>query len=464
MNHLLNITIKELRELLTIGTIASVVVVVVMFAVLGNAMSEETDKATAPPDIGVVYEGSPDDVIITSGGVALTYADLVQQAYVGTYGTDADLEHIKSVESAYGDNDAITAEISDKGYKFVLGIPSDVKNNVASILSGGEVKASQISMYYVYSDEGLFGTTSNEGSSAIVAGMSSIVSAMVISELSGLGLEASAVIMGPLVTASDSTYTLINGTVYSGITPYQIYSTQMGQTLMIPIVVMLIIMMVGSVVISSMGSEKENKTLETLLTCPVRRTTIVSGKLLAAAVTGLVYGVFYLMGMMFYTNGITSGISNTVNLSEYGLAMDAADWAVMFVILFLSIFAALGICMILGAFTKNYKMAQTMVMPVAILSMVPMFAFMFSSWSSLPGLFQAVLFAIPFSHPMMAVSNLMLGNTTLILGGIAYLAVFDAVLVYLTVRIYNSDILITGLDKVSLMRKLGINQAKVKKR
>lgn len=47
---------------------------------------------------------------------------------------------------------------------------------------------------------------------------------------------------------------------------------------------------------------------------------------------------------------------------------------------------------------------------------------------------------------MMAMTNIVTGNTALILGGIAYLAVLDAILVALTVKVYNSDILITGYD------------------
>jgi ABC-2 type transport system permease protein len=261
----------------------------------------------------------------------------------------------------------------------------------------------------------------------------------------------------PLLTASSDTHTLVNGKVYDAITPSEIYNAQMSQSMMVPIVVMIVISMVGSVIITSMGSEKENKTLETLLTMPVRRTTIVSGKLLAAAVMGLIYGVFYLIGMMFYTDGITSGVSSSVNLDDYGLGMTIANWGILFGILFLSIFSALGICMILGAFTKNYKMAQTMVMPITVLAIIPMLVLMFSDWNSLPPALQGIMFAIPFSHPMMAMNNLVLENTALILGGIAYLVVLDIVLVCITVRLYNSDVLITGLDKTKIMKKLGMS-------
>lgn len=47
---------------------------------------------------------------------------------------------------------------------------------------------------------------------------------------------------------------------------------------MIPLVIMIIIMMVDSIVINSMGFEKENKTLETLFTMPINKTPSSAGR------------------------------------------------------------------------------------------------------------------------------------------------------------------------------------------
>ena len=60
---------------------------------------------------------------------------------------------------------------------------------------------------------------------------------------------------------------------------------------------------------------------------------------------------------------------------------------------------------------------------------------------------QALMFLIPFSHPMMAMDNLIFGDMSIVLFGIAYLVVFDIIMILITVRIYNSDILITGLGQ-----------------
>ena len=436
MNHLLNITKKELRELLTPGTIVSILLVVIMFSVLGSAMSGESESEAAPKEIGIVFpEAQLDDPVCGS----LSLRQILQTSYKATYGVDT-FDHIHMMSTDPADQTAIADEVQNNKYAVAIVIPADLATNITA------KEQTNIQTYYVYVQTGIFGAASSMTGTVFVDTINKVM------EKELIGTDATFT-MSPLKDQSD--YTLINGNLCEGITPYQISATLMGQSMLIPIIVMMVIVIVGSIVISSMGSEKENKTLETLLTLPIKRTVIVSGKLLAAAIMGLVYGACYMVGMMMYTNGLTSGISgSSSDISRYGLVMDPLDWVILMVVLFLAIFSALGICMILGAFTKNYKMAQTMTLPISGLALIPMFILMFSSWESLPLIGQIGLFAIPFSHPMMAMDNLMFGNMLLVLEGIVYLLVFDIIMILITVRIYNSDILITGLDQSMFLGRL----------
>ncbi len=439
MNHLVNITKKELRELLTPGTMLSIIMVVVLFVALGQGMSGQTEKATAPAVIGIQFEVDDPSTAIVYG--TMTYEQVVKDAYSAVYPNVDPDDYIKIISKDLESDEEICKTVSANGYKYAINVPSDLSTNLTTYT------VTVIPVYYVYKDGGVFSTVSAASANSLISNISAILSLEVLKDELGVDEAKAFAAAHPLVISDATTATYINGSVHYGVTPSEIYNAQMSQSMMVPIVVMIVISMVGSVIITSMGSEKENKTLETLLTMPVRRTTIVSGKLLAAAIMGLIYGIFYLIGMMFYAEGMTSGLSSSVNLDELGLGMDMVKWAILFGILFLAIFSALGICMILGAFTKNYKMAQTMVMPITVLAIIPMMVFMFSDYNSLPGFLQAVMFAIPFSHPMMAMPNLVLGNTSLIIGGAAYLLILDVVLILITVRLYNSDVLITGLDK-----------------
>jgi ABC-2 type transport system permease protein len=206
-----------------------------------------------------------------------------------------------------------------------------------------------------------------------------------------------------------------------------------------------VIIMSGSMVITSMGSEKENKTLETLLTLPISRTSIVFGKLIGAAIVGLVTAVIYMIGFGYYMSSITS--SSAIDLAKYGLTIDAFGFVLVGISLFLALFAALALCMILGIFTKNYKASQMMTMPITFLALIPMFMTMFSDFDTLPTGAQVFLFGIPFSHPMMAMRSLMFGDTNLVLAGIGYEVIFCIVTMFIAVTLFKKDILLTGRIK-----------------
>ncbi len=438
MSHMTNIIKKEVRELLTPGSVISVLFMVVLFAGLGGLIGGEVDSAAELPTFGLIAEDSdyyedwnPTDVLKSA------------------YGEDA--SKIVIMDSTCDSSDAdIVAEMQERGIANVIALPS-IESFNQSIADQTQVSVRQ---FYLYEPTGLFGSVSSTVMSSVVSILSSSLSQKLVTD-AGSDVDYQ-FLMTPIGTASEDISTIVDGQAHSGITPYDISNEITSQTLMIPIVIMIIIMMVGSIVISSMGSEKENKTLETLLTMPVKRTSIVSGKIVAAAIVGLVYGLAYMVGMSIYMGSMTGSITgaSSVSLEDLGMALGAADWVLVMVSMFLAIVCALGICMILGAFAKNYKSAQTMTMPLSILAMIPMFIIMFTGWYGAGGAIQFITFIIPFSHPMMAMQALMYGDMTLVIGGIVYMAAFAIVSILITVRLYNSDILITGLGQNKYIQKL----------
>lgn len=438
MSHMTNIIKKEVRELLTPGSVISVLFMVVLFAGLGGLIGGEVDSAAELPTFGLIVEDgdyyedwNPTDVLKSA------------------YGEDS--YKIVMMDSTCDSSDAdIVAEMQERGITSVIALPSIASFN-QSITDQTQISVRQ---YYLYEPTGLFGSVSSTVMSSVVTILSNSLSQKLISDTgSEINYEF---LMSPIGTAGEDISTIVDEQAHSGITPYDISNEITSQTLMIPIVIMIIIMMVGSIVISSMGSEKENKTLETLLTMPVKRTYIVSGKIVAAAIVGLVYGLAYMVGMSIYMGSMTGSItgSSSISLEDLGMALGAADWVLVMVSMFLAIVCALGICMILGAFAKNYKSAQTMTMPLSILAMIPMFIIMFTGWYGAGGAIQFITFIIPFSHPMMAMQALMYGDMTLVIGGIVYMAAFAIVSILITVRLYNSDILITGLGQNKYIQKL----------
>lgn len=443
MNHLATIVRKEIREMLTPGSVISVLVMVVLFAGLGTLIGSEVDSAAELPTFGLVAEEGD----YLEGWDDGSFEWSVVDTLVAAYGDASD--KIILMDSQYGDDDAIIAEMEDRGIAQAIAFPD--RETFLSILTanieGTESSQVHVRQYYTYEPTGLLGTVSSTLMTSIVSILSSSLSLVL------MGVDGTDTVyeflQNPISSSGSDLGTVVNGVLYTNVTPSTITNEISSQTMMIPLVIMIIIMMVGSIVISSMGTEKENKTLETLLTMPIKRTSIVSGKIVAAAVVGLVYGLAYMVGMTIYMNSLMGNLSDTggVDLEAMGLTLDLTDWVLVMVSMFLSIVCALGICMILGAFAKNYKSAQTMTLPISILAMIPMFIIMFSGWYGTGAVLQFIVFIIPFSHPMMAMQSLMYGDTGLVLAGIAYMAVFALVTILITVRLYKSDILITGLGQ-----------------
>ena len=441
MSHLWNLVKKELRELLTPSSLISVIVVVILFISMGSFMGGETKDATSLKPIGYV------DLSVDTGGT--DYAQLGLDGLSAYYENSgyAPADYVIPIEmtAEYG-TDQFNSELYDKMNEKDVDTVIVILPMFNSNLSSTPMKNGDVSVFWNQNGLGIFSSIGLVTSETAKDVMNRVISDRILQEKApAMSPEDRAVALTPIPQANAHA-TFLKGKIHEDVTPDQIYGAMSQQTMFVPIIIMLVIVMIGSIVISSMGNEKENKTLETLLTLPVNRTTIVAGKLIGSTIAGLIMGAMYMIGMYFYINGMSVTGSNNVSMSDLGLSLSLVDWVIVALFMFLAITCALGLCMILGAMAKNFKAAQMYIMPISILAVIPMFVTMFSSIDSLPGIAQAFMFAIPFTHPMTVMQNLMFGNTVWIIGGAVYLTLFALVTFYATVKIYNSDVLITGFS------------------
>ena len=220
----------------------------------------------------------------------------------------------------------------------------------------------------------------------------------------------------------------------------------MSQSVLIPVILMMAIMYSGMMVIGSMGMEKENKTLETLLTLPVKRSSIVVGKMAGAAIVALIMAAVYMIGFTYYMSALTpetSGAGMTA-IKELGLMMTPVGYLLLGASLFLAILTALSLAMILGLFVQDSRSAQSMAMPMVLLVIFPFIVMMFKDVGSLPLALKVAIYLIPFSHPTIAARALVFRDYLPVIGGMIYMGLFAATLVYITVRIFNTDKILTA--------------------
>jgi ABC-2 type transport system permease protein len=410
MSGLSRILGKEIKELLTPAALIPIIIMAVLFGSLGSAFSGVTDDVNEKPEFALVVNDMGE-----LGNV--TRFSLVTNSVI-TY-SNSSLENGLSLLKEGKIGNALVY------------IPGNFTSNIMSGSKGW------VEIYYYKTGTGI----SDLIQSSLVLNSVTIMQ----NDLSLYMINQTYTSNPSLVLSPVSIYstTYLNDKEMAGVTPDEIDTVFQSSGIIVPIIVMLVIIMAGGMVISSMGNEKENKTLETLLTLPVKRTWIVFGKLAGATIVGLIMSMIYMVGLGYYYNSLMS--SSSIDLKSYGLALGVTDYIIIGASLFLALLCGLAICMILGIFTKNYKAAQTMTLPVSMLAMIPMLISLFSDFNSLPLWLQAIVFVIPFSHPMFAVNNLLLGNYVVVFAGIAYMAGFAIVMMALAVSLFKKDILLTGM-------------------
>jgi len=411
MSGLGNITKKEIKELLTPATFLPIILVALIFATMGTSISGIQEQAKAAPIIGVINEDNQTLSLIAS---------------------DVLYDHAKVMfnSTTIDDKQAALETVKQHNGVALIVIPSNFSERIMGNQPG------TLEVYWIMKGAGLFDSVS----SSIVEYLISIININISRALiQGNATINATVVLSPTQRV-ETTY--FKNREFAGLSPNAISGMLASQSMLIPIVMMMIIIMSGSIVITSMSLEKENKTLETLLTVPVKRTSIVTGKIVAAAVIGLLLAVIYMIGMGFYFTGLQ--MSEGVNLAAFGLSLTTQDFLIIGLSLFVTLVAALALCMLLGTFAKNYKSAQTLTFPITMLALIPMFLTMFLDFDTLPLGMQIFTFAIPFSHPMLAPRALLFHDYLLVAGGIIYVAIFAIVTISIVVWIFKTDRLLTG--------------------
>jgi ABC-2 type transport system permease protein len=402
-----NIIKKEFKELFTLGSVITIVVIAVVFGLVGQMIGNIGETMEEKPVIGIVDvdEGSLSDIAMSV---------FSEKAKVVYNGSDAE-EGLEEVRKENG--------------VALLAIPENFSQSIYANQPG------QIEIYWIMKGAGMMDSISSGTVEGLIQAVNQGISSSLIQQDS---LADPALVLNP-TTRVETTF--FKGKEIEGLSPSQLSNMLMSQSIVIPIVVMMLIIMAGTSVISSMGLEKENKTLETLLTLPVRRSHIVIGKMVGSALFGLIMAAIYMIGFSRY---MSSFQMSDINLANFGLALSMPDYLLVGISLFVALLAGLSLCIVLGTFAKDYKSAQTLVFPITALAMISMFITMFKDFDTIPVALRVLVFAIPFSHPMMAMRALMFDNYALVIGGIAYTAVFTIIMIVVAVRIFNSDRLLTG--------------------
>lgn len=243
--------------------------------------------------------------------------------------------------------------------------------------------------------------------------------------------------------------TVIKGEAFN-VDPRALSIVVMSQSIMFPMVIMLLLIFGMQIAATSIAIEKEEKTLETLLTLPVGRLSILTGKLAGSVVVAVAGAVATMVGVNFYLGSIFGGESPVVDLQALGLAPSMGGYLLLGVTIFITIVSALALAVCIAVFTENVRSAQSLIGYLYVPIMVPSIILMFADIDILPTAVQIVLYAIPFTHSILAAKATFIGDYFTVFTSIAYISLFTVAVLYIAAKIFTSERVITG--RTSLRR------------
>jgi ABC-2 type transport system permease protein len=256
-------------------------------------------------------------------------------------------------------------------------------------------------------------------------------------------------VLDPLAISQDS---IIKGKPVD-VNPSALYSFTQAQSFGLPLALFMLIILAMQLASTSVATEKEEKTLETLMSLPLNRFTLLIGKLAGSTLVAAIGAVATIFGVIYYMGSFAFGISTqpSVDLAAIGLAPSLLSYVILGVSVFVALLSALALAVVISVFAEDVRGAQSLLGFVYMPLLIPMFALMFTDLNTLPFGFQILLLALPFTHPMLAARATITGDYLTAVLGIGYVALFTLVILYIAARLFATEKILTA--KIRLGRK-----------
>jgi ABC-2 type transport system permease protein len=306
-----------------------------------------------------------------------------------------------------------------------LEIPAGFSQNLTAHENGNLSVTATVNAYSLYQGGSIFSGISSNVVGAYVGGFNRAVAPDLV---------------------RTTTSTVIKGEIEQGVDPTALSSLMLSQTIALPITVMILLTYAMQIAATSVAMEKEEKTLETLLTMPVDRFSILMGKLSSTIIVAGVAALAIMFGYNFMMGGITSAVQMgaQIDLVRLGLVPSLLGYVLLGISLFATLLSALALAVIMSAFSEDVRGAQALVGYVYPVIFIPALALIYIDINTLPDVVKAVFFAIPYSHPIIASKAIILGDYSIVVFGILYVAVFTVAIMYIASRLFATEKILTA--------------------
>jgi ABC-2 type transport system permease protein len=247
---------------------------------------------------------------------------------------------------------------------------------------------------------------------------------------------------------------IVKGEIVAGVDPRTLSNLMISQAIAMPITIMILLSYSMQIAATSVAMEKEEKTLETLLTLPMDRFAILMGKLSGSIIVAAIGAVAYMIGFNYYMSGFMLAIpaASGIDLVQLGLVPSLFGYLLLGISLFVTLLSALALAVIVSAFAEDVRGAQSVVGYVYPLVFIPSLVLLYVDINSLPLAAKVILYAIPFSQPVIASKAVIVGDYLTAVLGIVYVAAFTLVVMYVASRLFATEKILTAKLKFRGLR------------
>ena len=413
-----NILVKEIKELVRDPKIllAMLIVPLIMFPVLGGIMSYSMQAAREQAEKATIL------VVDNDGGYWSKFFTEYLNFSV----------KVSVVNNTNLDSDTVLRLLSDYNTTQLIEVPSGFSENMTEYENGDITINATVNFYGVFSGGGIFQEVGSAIIDDLVSGFNRLVAPNAVYTFKS---------------------TIIKGEIQKNVDPSILSRLMLSQAIAMPITIMILLTYSMSIAATSVAMEKEEKTLETLLTLPMDRFAILMGKLSGSILVAAVGAVAYMIGFNYYMGSFTASLGTTLDLVSLGLAPSLFGYLLLGISLFVTLLSALALAVIMSAFSEDVRGAQSLVGNITPIIIIPALVLMYVDVTSLPLALKIFLYALPFSHPIIAAKAVVMGDYWSVVLGIIYVTVFTLVILYAASRLFATEKILTAKLKFRWLRK-----------
>ena len=335
--------------------------------------------------------------------------------------------------------DEIAASVQASNITSLVIIPEGFSSNIT------EGKKAELKVYGVFRAGGIAESVAFSAAQSLVE----LFQQKLVSETVQTKFPDNPVVLNPIDFSQSS---IIKGKPVD-VNPSALFSFTQAQSFGLPLALFMLIILAMQLASTSVATEKEEKTLETLMSLPLNRFTLLMGKLAGSTLVAAIGAIATILGVIYYMGSFAFGMpaQPSVDLAAIGLAPSLLSYTILGVSVFVALLSALALAVVISVFAEDVRGAQSLLGVVYMPLLIPMFALMFADLNTLPFGLQILLLALPFTHPMLAARATITGDYLVAVLGIGYVAVFTLVILYIAARLFATEKILTA--KIRLGRK-----------